>query len=327
MATTDEMGYGLVSCGLVVATGAGSLWVPAPGAAAGVEMIEKHVLNLGAGVQSTTVFLMSIRGDVRPFDAAVFADTQEEPAAVYEHLQWLCNLGGPPVIVRSAGRLGDHLMSGRNSTGGRFAAIPAFTTADGGENVGRGQRQCSKEYKTEVISRAIRRDVLGLGPRQKVRKGWKIHQYFGISLDEKSRASRIWERFHVTAESKFIPHFPLIDLGMTRADCLEWLVTHGNVPHQVPRSACVFCPFHTDAEWERLKTGGGAEWVRIVEVDAALRDPATVYGRSATHSNYLHRSCLPIDQVEFRPRPNAKEQQLGLGLTGFDVECEGVCGV
>src|SRR5262249_27028991 len=48
-----------------------------------------RVLSLGAGVQSTTVLLMSCKGVLPKLDAAVFADTQWEPQAVYKHLAWL----------------------------------------------------------------------------------------------------------------------------------------------------------------------------------------------------------------------------------------------
>jgi len=57
-------------------------------------LTEYHVLNLGAGVQSTTLYLMSMSGEVRPFDVAIFADTGEEPQAVYKHLEWLQSLKG-----------------------------------------------------------------------------------------------------------------------------------------------------------------------------------------------------------------------------------------
>ena len=47
-------------------------------------MSELHILNLGAGVQSTTLYLMFMRGDIKPqIDYAIFADTGEEPEAVY----------------------------------------------------------------------------------------------------------------------------------------------------------------------------------------------------------------------------------------------------
>ena len=63
-------------------------------------MSEHHFLNLGAGVQSTALFLMSIDGDeplVPRYDAAIFADVQEEPDDVYKHLDWLDAQGGPPI--------------------------------------------------------------------------------------------------------------------------------------------------------------------------------------------------------------------------------------
>lgn len=57
-------------------------------------MNEFHILNLGAGVQSTTLYLMSMHGQLPRFDIAIFADTGEEPQAVYTHLDWLKQLGG-----------------------------------------------------------------------------------------------------------------------------------------------------------------------------------------------------------------------------------------
>jgi hypothetical protein len=282
-----------------------------------------HVLNLGAGVQSTTLYLMAMRGKAPAFDCAIFADTGEEPVAVYEHLQWLGSLGGPPIIVarNRSESLGQDLIAGRNTTGGNFAAIPAFTTLHDGSDVGRTRRQCSKEYKTEPIERAIRRVVCGLQPRRRIPKGVMVHQYFGISLDEAGRATRIYERFHVCEprQSPFQPHFPLIEKQMTRANCLEWLEAYG-VPHTVPRSACVFCPFHSDAEWLAIKQHP-RDWTRAVEIDNALRSGA-IAARDMRQTMYLHRTCLPLTQIDFHPRVNSKELQLGFG-----VECEGVCGV
>jgi hypothetical protein len=283
-------------------------------------LTEFHILNLGAGVQSTTLYLMSMEGEAPKFDVAIFADTGEEPEAVYRHLEWLKSLNGPPILVRSVGsKLGNDLISGRNSLGGQFISIPAFTMIEGGKR-GITRRQCSKEYKIDVIARVIRREVLGLAPRRTVPKGTTVHQYFGISLDERSRATRIWERFHITGESKFIPHFPLIDRMMTRANCLEYLKK--KVPHDVPRSACVFCPLHSDSEWQRLKDSHSSDWDRAVEIDRALRAIGTRANRDMRQTMYLHGSCRPLEEAEFRPRMNTKELQLG-----FDIECEGVCGV
>lgn len=286
-------------------------------------MTEYHVLNLGAGVQSTTLYLMAVR-NAEPrlyFDAAVFADTQEEPEAVYAHLEWLKSLAGPPIIVRSAGCLGDHLIAGRNSTGGRFAAIPAFTTD--GESHGQTKRQCSKEYKTEVIGKSIRQDVLGLAPGRHVPKGVHVVSYIGISADEAGRATNM-ERRHPPPRYGS-RRFPLCERNMTRASCRQWLETHGQVPHEVPRSACVFCPFHADAEWLRIRENP-RDWARAVQIDEALRTTGTVANRDYRQTMYLHRSLKPLAEVEFKPKTNPRELQFGLTLAWIP-ECEGVCGV
>ena len=52
-----------------------------------------HIISLGAGVQSTVMYLMAALGRLEPTpEAAVFADTRWEPAHVYQHLSWLESL-------------------------------------------------------------------------------------------------------------------------------------------------------------------------------------------------------------------------------------------
>jgi len=305
------------------------------------EMKEFHILSLGAGVQSTALYVMFMRGEIfKPvpattenlgmaaedgepikLDAAIFADTQEEPAAVYKHLDWLLSLNGPPILVRTVGKLGDDLVNGRNSTGGRFASIPAFTTKDGGETTGITRRQCSKEYKTEVINRTIRREVLGLQPRQRVPRDAHVSSYMGISLDEAGRAARITEMFKKENRA-FHPRFPLIERFMTRTNCISFLAD--KVPHETPRSACTFCPYHNDYEWDRIKREDPDGWQRAVQVDHALREQGSVVNRAMDQVMYLHRSCKPLDLVQLDTKPDLRKSQLGIN---FAAECEGMCGV
>lgn len=50
----------------------------------------KHIISMGAGVQSTTMALMAEHGLITPKpDFAVFADTGAEPAHLYKHLNEL----------------------------------------------------------------------------------------------------------------------------------------------------------------------------------------------------------------------------------------------
>ena len=282
-------------------------------------MKEFHVLSLGAGWQSTALYLMAMDGDVSVrFDCAIFADTQGEPKAVYEHLAWLEAQGGPPTWRRTAGDLGADLLAGRNSTGQRFVSIPAYTRSpDPQEREGKLRRQCSAEYKVEVVQRAVRRELLGLAPGQRRPDDVRVHEYFGISLDEAGRAVRIRKRKSedgLPGEARF----PLIERGMTRWDCHQYNLKR--VPHPVPRSACVFCPLHSDVEWNRMKREQPEEFAVAVRLDERLREPGGMLQRTTiAHQVYLHRSCVPLGEVAFT--------DLRQGEFGFARECEGVCGV
>ncbi len=280
-----------------------------------------RVLNLGAGVQSTTLYLMFTRGEIQPgIDCAIFADTGEEPASVYAHVEWLRSLAGPQIITRRIGPLGEDLIRGRNSTGGRFASIPAYTAAAEGNKSGMVRRQCTKEYKIEVIERYIRRELLGLRARQRIAKGTEVVQFYGISLDEAGRSVRIRERLR--GRQWITPEFPLIDRMMTRGDCHKWLTEFG-IPHEVQKSACVFCPFKTNAEWRRLRDTDPAGWARAVQVDKALRVDGTVANRKLDQKLYVHRTCVPLERADLGD-PDPRQYYLGINWT---AECAGMCGV
>src|SRR4051812_45910259 len=94
-----------------------------------------RILNLGAGWQSSTLYLLSTDRDPRVprYDYAIMADPGEEAEGTYRHVEWLKTQGGPPILVRKLGaRLGDDLILGRNTRGrqlkpggyGRFTSIP-----------------------------------------------------------------------------------------------------------------------------------------------------------------------------------------------------------
>jgi hypothetical protein len=276
-----------------------------------------HILNLGAGVQSTALYLMFLQGEFeKKLDYAIFADTQEEPESVYKHLAWLRSLGGPTILTDTAGKLGDDLIHGKHGSGQRFASIPAFTSATPGQTGGMLRRQCTAEYKIDVCERIIRRQVVVLEPRQRMPKGVKIVQYFGLSYDEPRRVSKVKNRFvgHPWGEGRF----PLFDLEMTRSDCVAYLKEQ-QIPHEVPRSACVFCPFKSNEEWRLLRENDPQGWTRAVEVDEASRTPGSIANRNMNQSIYLHRSCLPLVGVDLGVRDVAGGVAQG--------ECEGMCGL
>jgi len=89
--------------------------------------------------------------------------------------------GQMPTYRVSAGKIKDHHLAGRGSTGQRFTGMPLFT-----ENGGMGRRQCTREYKIDPVRKKTR-DLLGLKPRQRAPKTAVVEQWIGISTDEIQR--------------------------------------------------------------------------------------------------------------------------------------------
>lgn len=277
-----------------------------------------RILNLGAGVQSTTLALMAKRGDIDPIDYAIFADTQAEPAAVYRHLEWLVAEVPFPVLIRTRGSLMDNLVNGVNADGQRYCSIPAFTGPPG-VNLGITRRQCTAEYKIRVVEKAIRRDILQLQPRQRIPNGIEIAQIFGLSFDEPGRVARVAANHR---GNSWRVEFPLYELEMTRADCVLWLKDYG-VPHEVPRSACTFCPYRSNSEWKRLKETDPESFAQAVQADRAIRDKHSRCTQGMRDQMWLHRSCKPLDEIDFDANPRDAP---GQAVFGFSAECEGMCG-
>jgi hypothetical protein len=304
-----------------------------------------RIQNNGLGIQSTVIWIMSHEGLIEPIEHSIFADTQEEPEAVYHHLKWLRTMAAPvPILhVATAGKLGDDLANEisdphlktpfpyREHHRHRFASIPAFTAESHetreqltGCNRGITRRQCTKEYKIEVVERLIRYTILGLKPRQRIPKGTNIVQIFGISWDERGRAERIKRRFEEIPWAR--PEFPLIEQRMTRDDCIRFLHVGNRVPHETPRSACVFCPFKTASEWLKTKSNP-KEWARAVQIDHMLREPGKVVNRGLDQSLYLHRQCIPLEMVDLEAAAKKEAAKKHTPLFAL-MDCgEGMCGV
>ena len=133
-----------------------------------------RVLSLGAGVQSTVLALMAEHGEFglpKP-DIAIFADTQWEPQAVYDHLRWLKDQVSFEIRTVTAGNIKDNLHNGIMPDNSKFIGIPIFLAKDDGGN-GLMRRQCTTKYKLQPIHQELRK-ILGLQPRQPVPKHSKI---------------------------------------------------------------------------------------------------------------------------------------------------------
>lgn len=272
----------------------------------------KRFLSLGAGVQSSTLYLMAAAGELEHMpDAAVFADTGWEPAGVYAWLDYLeAKAGGVIPIHRvSSGDIRADLMANAAGTRKKFASLPVFVTG-AGRPEGMLRRQCTYDYKVEPIRKKVG-TLAGLRFRQRRPTSPIAEIWMGISLDEaiRMKPSRV----------PWITHrFPLIDMRLTRRDCLRWWADR-DLPAP-PKSACIGCPYTDDRRWREMKDTAPEEFADAVAVDAAIRNLPRIRGEV-----YLHRSMRPLDEVDFS---TVEERgQTHLFDDAFADECEGMCGV
>jgi len=267
-----------------------------------------HILSLGAGVQSSTLALMAAQGYITPMPhCAIFADTQDEPDGVYQYLDWLKTELPFTVYTVTKGCLSKEALRvrGPSKLSGRFYLkhnIPCFVLAPDGK-IGLMSRQCTQDFKIEIIRRQLR--VLKKG------NGWlSIQQWIGISSDEARRMKQsrdVW----------ITNRWPLIELDLSRAGCVAWLKNRGYpIP---PRSACRYCPYHDDAYWVELKFEMPVEFEKAVvferEYQEAYRQATALRGVP-----FLHRSCIPLDKVDFEASRKTNQGEL------FTADCTGMCG-
>jgi hypothetical protein len=264
-----------------------------------------RIISLGAGVQSTTMALMAAHGEIGPMpDCAIFADTGWEPKAVYEHLRWLMSPGVLPfpVHIVSAGSILNGILSA--ASGNRWASIPAYANTPDG--VGQMRRQCTREYKIVPIRRKVR-EIAGIANKRSP-KYPIVEQWIGISLDEAIRMKPSMEKWQVN-------RWPLIEQRMSRWDCELWLKRKGYA--KAPKSACIGCPYHSDARWRDIRDNDPDAWAEAIEVDRKIRTGF----RGMRHQIFLHRSCKPLDQADLTTAEDRGQLSL------FMNECDGMCGV
>jgi hypothetical protein len=272
-----------------------------------------NVLNLGAGVQSSCLALMAAKGEVKPMpDFAVFADTQAEPASVYKWLDWLeTQLPFPVYRVTNGNLTEDSLTHHTKESGVEYLRrlIPLFGIMPNGEVTAAIGRKCTADYKIKPIIKKIK-ELCGITRGQKEAT---VTQWIGISYDEMQRMK--------LAGNPFTQHrWPLIEKRMTRAHCIEWMRKNG-FP-EPPRSACYYCPFHSNHEWRRLQKDDPDYFVKAVQFDRDIRAKFKSHSKDLRMEVYLHNSCKPLDEIDF----SSDEEKGQLGFD-FKAECEGMCGL
>ena len=249
------------------------------------------------GTQSSALYLMSCLGVIERADFAIFADTGAEHPETLEYAKWLLNWqkenSGIPIYVATYRNIMNDIMNGENSTGQRWASIPAFS-----EGGGMVRRQCTMEYKIAQVNKKLR-EVYGLKPRARM---LPTEMWIGITREEASRMKPS-QNFNITNM------YPIIEYR--RGELMSWMAKQG-FPLPV-KSSCIFCPYQSNSRWNNMKNEYPDTFDQAVKVDERIRD----LSKKGKGKLYLHRSLIPVSEINFN------NDQMDM----FGNECEGHCGL
>jgi len=267
-----------------------------------------NVLSHGAGVQTSCMVYMVLEGEIPKPDLIVFADPQWELESTYTYLKKLTadvKQAGIPMVITSKGNIYEDTLNSA-ITGDRAPSMPFYTEDSCGEE-GIVNRQCTADYKIEMVKKAAR-EFIGLKPRQKLTT--KLVMWQGITTDE-------IERIKVSGEKMIDYHYPLFDLGMNRLDCINWLERTGyGIP---PKSSCIGCPFHSRQTWVDIAINHPDEFQTAVTLDRAIRNHPKFKSQL-----FLHKSRVDLEQAV---NMDMMQTDLFYDFDGFANDCSGHCGV
>lgn len=230
------------------------------------------ILSCGAGMQSTALALMSCENkrdgikykEVPVYDAIIFCDLGNEPKWVYQQVDFIehqCKEVGIPFY-----NLDTHLYQDYMDNFGktRVVSIPFWTVDENGKK-GKMMRNCTLDYKINEIIKFVRMELMRYKKGQRTKKeDLKAHEmHLGFSFEEKKRCKD-------NPHKMFINKFPLVEMGLTRADNYKYILEVWGL--ETKASACNICPFHTNYFFKYLKDNNKEEYRDVIRFDELLEE-------------------------------------------------------
>ena len=246
-----------------------------------------RIFSFGGGVQSHAVLVMQARGLLpEPYDAFVFSnvggDSENPETLTYlaDYTIPFCEKHGIKFMVvqktrgRGKDKTPDTLLAQIHRQQ-KSIVIPVRM----GHNGAPGNRNCTEDYKIEVVDRAVKASGYG-----------RAIMGIGISTDEIQRVKHgNWYTDNGIEKRR---EYPLIEARMNRNACLA-LIADAGLP-QPPKSSCYFCPFHKRNEWIEMKRDHPDLFWKAVEVERVINQKRLTIARDAA---FLHPDLVPLDQA------------------------------
>jgi hypothetical protein len=86
--------------------------------------------------------------------------------------------------------------------------------------------------------------------------------------------------------------FPLIDLRMTRQDCIN-IIQKARLPVP-PKSSCWFCPFHPLARWQEMRINDPELFHKSCELECLLNERRAMLGKDKV---WLSDKLKPLEKA------------------------------
>lgn len=242
-----------------------------------------YFISWGQGLQSTTLGVMSVFGDIKKVDSIIAADTMWEHSYTYKIRDWYINWfieHGMRVDIVNNGNIKDVDLD--------RVMLPLWDS----KSKMYIRRQCTFHFKISPIRNKIR-EILEVSPTNtgRTKKGSAI-LYLGISYEEAGRMKE-------SDRAYIINQYPLVDMKFTRQDCTNYL-KEKNLPVP-PKSACVHCPFQGKERWLNLKKNYPNEWKEAVEFDNKIRIPSIGLRKGGFEDSkmYLWKGLKSLEEEDF----------------------------
>lgn len=232
------------------------------------------ILSFGAGMLSTALLLMSCEKAIKElpglypevpiYDASIFCNLGLEPPWVLEQVEFArraCQKAGIPFFILNTPLYQDFMKNFGNR---RTISIPWWTLTEDGHKA-KMPRNCTIDYKINAISKFVRWNLLHYRKGQRIRpEDVKAHElHMGFGAEEQHRCKENPNRM-------FVNKFPLVEIGMTRADTYRYTLEEWGLDTKA--SACAFCPFHRNYFYRYIQRNDPATYDAILGIDNLLQE-------------------------------------------------------
>lgn len=234
------------------------------------------VLSFGAGTDSSAILEMLLenkdgfRDKYAPNDLLIImSDTQDEFPETYKHVEHVteqCASAGVEFVFITSD-MGYHSDS--------WLGLRHFYRTKGTIGSKMFPKTCTSRLKLQPIYRFLEQYLAknyGVthgnkrGFYQFVSRYGKIDMMLGIAKGEERRVAKADKNPNKWYRENINPVYPLIDLGMDRAACQDYLQTKGL---KILPSNCKACPFMSIEELEYLRRFENDSLTDLVELEAA----------------------------------------------------------